>query len=52
MIAFLRDVIADLEREQPAEVAPKQGNGRAAAKPVRRPRMPRPAARVSPRPHA
>jgi hypothetical protein len=29
MIAFLRDVIADLEREQPAEVAPKGGNGRA-----------------------
>ena len=53
MIAFLRDVIADLEREQPDEIAaPKQSNGRAAAKRVDRPRMPRPAARISPRPHA
>ena len=52
MIAFLRDVITDLEREQPDEVAPKQGDGRGSAKPLRRSRVPRPAARVSPRPHA
>ena len=53
MIAFLRDVIADLERAQSAEGAPKKANGRpAAAKRIARPRVARPAARVSARAQA
>jgi hypothetical protein len=53
MIAFLREVIADLEREQLAEAAPRKGNGRAAAaKRILRPRVSRPAARVSARAQA
>ena len=53
MIAFLRDVIADLEREQSADAAPRKGDGRPpAAKRIERSRVPRPAARVSARPQA
>ena len=50
MIAFLRDVIADLE--QVAEPAARKADRRAARKPAQRARTARPVARVSARPHA
>ena len=52
MIAFLRGVIADLEREQSAEPATRKADGRAARTPAHRARAARPAPHVSPRPHA
>ena len=48
MIAFLRDVIADLEREQAPESPARKTNGRGARKPAHRARAATPAAR----PHA
>jgi hypothetical protein len=52
MIAFLRGVIADLEREQASESTARKGDGNAARRPVHRVRAPRPVLRVSPRPQA
>jgi len=52
MIAFLRDVIADLEREQAPESAARKVDGRAARRPAHRARTATPGPRVSARPHA
>ena len=52
MIAFLRDVIADLEREQAPESAATKVDGRAARRPAHRARTATPRPRVSARPHA
>jgi hypothetical protein len=52
MIAFLRGVIADLEREQAVESTARKADGHAARRPVNRARAARPVLRVSPRPQA
>ena len=52
MIAFLRSVIADLEREQGAESTARKADGGTPRRPPTRARAARPALRVSPRPHA
>ncbi len=50
MIAFLRTVIADLERELAAE--PRKASGRSSRRPVHRAQTAKPAVRASLRPHA
>lgn len=50
MIAFLRTVIADLERELAAE--PRKASGRSSRRPVHRAQTAKPALRASLRPHA